>query len=66
MKKIEAFIRTSKFEEVKFRLEQIRRDFFSLQNLSEAEYVFLFSHLNQQGMDNNTILMQIDYSLLVN
>jgi nitrogen regulatory protein P-II 1 len=66
MKKIEAIIRTSKFEDVKARLKRIRIDFFSNQDLSEIENNFLCRHLCQQGKVYNVHIIPIDYSLLVN
>jgi len=66
MKKIEAIIRTSKFEDVKAQLKQIRIDFFPHQRSSEAVNSFLCRYLSQQGLVYDNRIIPIDYSLLNN
>lgn len=66
MKKIEAIIRTTKFEDVKLQLEQIRIDFFSQQSLSGIEKSLLYRFQNQHGKVNDAPVIPIDYSLLLN
>jgi hypothetical protein len=66
MKKIETIVQTSKLEEIKLQLEQVRTDFFSQQSLSGIEKSLLSRFQNQQWMVNDDQVIPIDYSLLLN